>query len=31
LTVNLTVKMLAAEHISMNDNGLQALLMIEWE
>ena len=31
LTVNLTVKILAAEHISISDNGLQAPLMMEWE
>ena len=31
LTVNLTVKMLVAEKTSIDDNGLQAPLMIEWE
>ena len=31
LTVNLTVKMLVAEKSSIDDNGLQAPLIIEWE
>ena len=31
LTVNLTVKMLVAKKTSIASNGLQVLLMIEWE
>jgi len=31
LTVNLTVKIVAAEKTSIVDNGLQAPLIIEWE
>jgi hypothetical protein len=31
MTVNLTVKMLLADQSSRRDNGLQVLLMIEWE
>jgi hypothetical protein len=31
LTVNLAVKMLLTEKSSIRDNGLEALLMIEWE
>jgi hypothetical protein len=31
MTVNLTVKMLFSEKISIGDNGLLVPLMIEWE
>jgi hypothetical protein len=31
MTVDLTVEMLPTEKSSIRDNGLEALLMIEWE